>query len=105
MFHVVLPTIETLFAGNGRPRQPVRFDWRLIRRNKRPFLLLPTTMTNVRVGLELYSAQRRRCCSARRRPSCSTTSHLKPMPTQTSCAFLRSNPACPRTGSKPAPSS
>ena len=60
MFHVVLPTIETLFAGNGQPRQAVRFDWRLIRRNKHPFLLLPTTMTNVRVGLELYSAQRRR---------------------------------------------
>jgi hypothetical protein len=60
MFRVVLPTIETLFAGNGRPRQPVHFYWRLIRRKRRPFLLLPTTMTDTRVGLELYSAQRRR---------------------------------------------
>lgn len=60
MFRVVLPTIETLFAGEGRPRQPVHFAWRLIRRRRRPFLLLPTSMKNVRVGLELYSAQRRR---------------------------------------------
>ena len=45
MFRIVLPTIETLFAGNGRPRQTVHFDWRLIRRKRQPFLLLPTAMT------------------------------------------------------------
>lgn len=60
MFRIFLPTIETLFASAGQPRQPVQFNWRLIRRKRQPFLLLPTTMTNVRVGLELYSAQRRR---------------------------------------------
>jgi hypothetical protein len=60
MFRVVLPTIEMLFAGNGQPRQTVHFDWRLIHRKRQPFLLLPTTMTDTRVGLELYSAQRRR---------------------------------------------
>ena len=60
MFRIVLPTIETLFVGNGRPRQTVHFDWRLIRRKRQPFLLLPTVTPNVRVGLELYSAQRRR---------------------------------------------
>lgn len=60
MFRVVLPTIEALFASEGQPRRPVHFDWRLIRRKRQPFLLLPTTMANVRVGLELYSAQRRR---------------------------------------------
>ena len=60
MFRTVLPSIEALFASDGHPRQPLRFDWRLIRRKRRPFLLLPTTMKNVRVGLELYAAQRRR---------------------------------------------
>jgi len=60
VFRTVLPTVEALFAGEGRPRQPLRFDWRLIRRKRQPFLLLPTTMKNVRVGLELYAAQRRR---------------------------------------------
>jgi hypothetical protein len=60
MFHAVLPAIETLFASEGPPRQPVHFDWWLIRRKGRPFLLLPATMTDAWVGLELYSAQRRR---------------------------------------------
>ena len=60
MFRTVLPTIEVLFASDGRPRQPLQLDWRLIRRKGQPFLLLPTTMKNVRVGLELYAAQRRR---------------------------------------------
>jgi len=59
MFRIVLPTIELLFASERPPRQPLQFSWRLIRRKRQPFLLLPTTMTNVRVGLELYSAQRR----------------------------------------------
>jgi len=60
VFRTVLPTIEVLFASDGRPRQPLQLDWRLIRRKGQPFLLLPTTMKNVRVGLELYAAQRRR---------------------------------------------
>jgi len=60
MFRVVLPTVQTLFASEGQLRHPVHFDWRLIRRKRRPFLLLPVAMSDVRVGLELYSAQRRR---------------------------------------------
>ena len=60
MFRTVLPTIKTLFSSEGRSREPVHFDWRLIRRNRWPFLLLPATAPDVRVGLELYSAQRRR---------------------------------------------
>jgi len=60
MFRIVLPTIKTLFVGSGRPRQTVHFDWRLIRRKRQPFLLLPIETPNMRVGLKLYSAQRRR---------------------------------------------
>ena len=58
MFHAVVPAIENLFASDNPLRRPVPFGWRLIRRKRRPFLLLPTRMNDVRVGLELYSAQR-----------------------------------------------
>jgi hypothetical protein len=60
MFRTILPNIKTLFSSGGRSRQPVHFNWRLIRRNRWPFLLLPTTAPDVRAGLKLYSAQRRR---------------------------------------------
>ncbi len=58
MFHVVLPTLETLFASDKPAGGRVVFDWRLIRRKRHPFLLLPVARVNVRVGLALYSAQR-----------------------------------------------
>jgi hypothetical protein len=60
MFRTVLPNIKTLFSSEGRSREPVHFDWRLIRRKRWPFLLLPATTPDVQVGLKLYSAQRRR---------------------------------------------
>jgi len=58
MFQNFLPTITALFAGEGVPREPVKFSWRLIRRRGRPFLLLPDATADVSVDLELYSAQR-----------------------------------------------
>ncbi len=60
MPHTVRPIIEALFAHHGNPGQRVTFDWRLIRRNGRPFLLLPQDSAGIRTGLNLYSAQRRR---------------------------------------------
>ena len=40
----IYPIIETLFASPGQMREPVAFEWRLIRRNGKPFLLLPAVM-------------------------------------------------------------
>jgi hypothetical protein len=59
MSNSVRPIIETLFTSNGR-YQPVDFDWRLITRHGRPFLLLPPGRTAARTGLNIYSAQRKR---------------------------------------------
>jgi hypothetical protein len=53
------PIIAALFTGPGRS-QPVAFEWRLISRHGRPFLLLPCGLAATRTGLALYSAQRRR---------------------------------------------
>lgn len=50
--------IATLFAGAGRPAEPVTFSWRLIRRKKSPFLLLPEHPGGASDDLQLYSAQR-----------------------------------------------
>ena len=58
MFENVLPTITALFASDEKLRAPVKFSWRLVRRKGRPFLLLPDSDVNLRVSLELYSAQR-----------------------------------------------
>ena len=58
MFQTVEPTIVALFASDEKKRVPVKFSWRLIRRKRRPFLLLPDTAQNIRFSLELYSAQR-----------------------------------------------
>ena len=56
----IQPVIAELFL-NGQPAgRPLNFAWRLIRRRRRPFLLLPVSTMDVRVSLELYSAQRRR---------------------------------------------
>jgi hypothetical protein len=53
------PIIAALFTGQGRA-QPVAFEWRLIFRQGRPFMLLPCGLQPARTGLSLYSAQRRR---------------------------------------------
>jgi len=56
----IQPVIAELFL-NGQPAgTQLEFTWRLIWRRRRPFLLLPTSATDVRVSLELYSAQRKR---------------------------------------------
>jgi len=59
MSKIVSPVIASLFAGEGRS-QPVNFEWRLISRRGRPFMLLPVGWRAARTGLNLYSAQRRR---------------------------------------------
>jgi hypothetical protein len=58
----VQPIIEALFSNGEVPPQgrPLDFEWRLIQRNRRPFLLLPVSTMDLRVSLELYSAQRKR---------------------------------------------
>ena len=53
------PIIAALFSGPGRS-QPMAFEWRLISRHDRPFLLLPCGLAATRTGLCLYSAQRLR---------------------------------------------
>jgi len=58
MFQNVLPAITALFAGAQPCQEPVRFSWRLVRRTKRPFLLLPEKSGSFSDGFELYSAQR-----------------------------------------------
>jgi hypothetical protein len=61
MFNDVSTFLKILFT-NGETqhifRQPLEFEWWLIRRKGRPFLLLPTSAANARTALELYSAQR-----------------------------------------------
>jgi hypothetical protein len=59
MKKTVVPVIEALLAGSGKS-PPVTFEWRLIRRHGRPFLLLPCGPLAARTGLNLYSAQRKR---------------------------------------------
>jgi hypothetical protein len=53
-------SLAGLFLDGQKPGQVIDFTWLLIRRRNRPFLLLPVAANGVRVGLELYSAQRRR---------------------------------------------
>lgn len=55
----IRPVIEALFASSGHSTS-VDFEWRLIFRRGRPFLLLPAGAKAARTGLSLYSAQRRR---------------------------------------------
>lgn len=50
--------LQMLFATGPVIRQPVEFEWWLIRRRGRPFLLLPRSPADAHVALELYSAQR-----------------------------------------------
>ena len=56
----IQPVIAKLFLNGGPQGRSVDFAWRLIRRRRRPFLLLPVSAMDVRVSLELYSAQRKR---------------------------------------------
>ncbi len=58
MFDDVTPFLKNLFLNEAPPRQPVEFEWWLIRRKGRPFLLLPTSAVEPHVALQLYSAQR-----------------------------------------------
>lgn len=59
MFNDVTPILKILFTkDDAPPRQPLVFEWWLIRRRGRPFLLLPTSPDEAHVALELYSAQR-----------------------------------------------
>jgi len=54
----VLPALTALFAGAKPWRKPVKFSWRLVRRKKRPFLLLPENSDRASDSFELYSAHR-----------------------------------------------
>jgi hypothetical protein len=58
MLKDVLPAIRALFAGAKPCRSPVNFSWRLVRRKKRPFLLLPETSGSASDSFQLYSAHR-----------------------------------------------
>jgi len=60
MSNFIEPKIERLFAGSNEPGERLFFEWRMIRRQGQPFLLVPVTGTRTRVSLTLYSAQRRR---------------------------------------------
>jgi hypothetical protein len=60
MFDDITPFLKILFSKEVPSGRMVEFEWWLIRRKGRPFLLLPTTSAESHVALELYSAQRRR---------------------------------------------
>lgn len=60
MFKVVQPVITKLFATEKPSGRSIDFSWLLIRREQRPFLLIPVSAMPARVSLNLYSAQRRR---------------------------------------------
>jgi len=58
MSREVMPTLQMLFGASRRTPQTVHFEWRLIRRRSKPFLLVPTSWTIQRGGWGLYSPQR-----------------------------------------------
>ena len=60
MSKTIQPVIAELFSNEKPTGQPIEFEWRLIRRKNRPFLLMPISGMSLRVSLGLYSAQRRR---------------------------------------------
>ncbi len=60
MFDDITPFLKILFSKEVPSGRMVEFEWWLIRRKGRPFLLLPITSAESHVALELYSAQRRR---------------------------------------------
>jgi hypothetical protein len=59
MNDTIKPVLENLFGGS-RAGGAVVFDWRLVTRHGKPFLLLPADPDAARTGLQLYSAQRYR---------------------------------------------
>jgi hypothetical protein len=62
MFKPIKPFLADLFGAEASSGLPVRFAWLLVQRKHRPFLLIPLNLKNLgrHVGLELYSAHRRR---------------------------------------------
>lgn len=56
----IQPLIEALFRAEKPSGKRLLFHWRLVSRQGRPLLLLPEDSMDFRVGLELYSAQRKR---------------------------------------------
>jgi hypothetical protein len=60
MVKSIQPLIESLFHAEQPVGKRLVFHWRLVSRQGRPLLLLPEEGMDLRVGLELYSAQRRR---------------------------------------------
>ena len=60
MAKTIQPVIAELFLDEKSPGHSRCFTWRLIRRRRRPFLLLPIATISTRTSLGLYSAQRRR---------------------------------------------
>jgi hypothetical protein len=59
MSKTVYSAIQALLASDTKSH-PVEYEWRLIRRRGRPFMLLSSRPALARSGLSLYSAQRRR---------------------------------------------
>jgi hypothetical protein len=55
---IIQPLIETLFHSEKPSGKRLTFNWRLVTRQGRPLLLLPEDGMDLRMGLELYSAQR-----------------------------------------------
>ena len=60
MAQTVHQAMAALFSNAQSPAPARDFAWRLIRRKRRPFLLLPIGPMSTAVSLSLYSAQRRR---------------------------------------------
>jgi len=60
MANPVTGSIAELFRAETPSDRAIEFKWLLIRRRNRPFLLLPVRPKGAQVGLELYSAHRRR---------------------------------------------
>lgn len=58
MAKAIQPLLETLFQTDKPKGKTIVFQWRLIRRQGRPMLLLPEDGMDSSVALELYSAQR-----------------------------------------------
>lgn len=52
------PSIASLFLAESATGPTQAWSWRLIRRRRRPFLLLPLGLASTRRSLELYSPQR-----------------------------------------------
>src|ERR1017187_17302 len=56
----IQPLLELLFRAEQPSGKRLVYHWRLVRRHGRPLLLVPENSMDLRLSLELYSAQRRR---------------------------------------------